>query len=161
MSTPLTSPRRATNQRLVMVATSAIDIDPVPTPTMTPHSMTSCQASLMNTVSPLPAATRVSAIATTRRTPNRSISAAANGENNPKSTRLIETANPMVPWDHPYSSLSGSISTPGTERKAAAPTRVTNVTTATTQAQCRRTLVRAWIWVTGPFFWRGPSRTSG
>ena len=159
MSTPLTSPRRATNHRLVMVATRAIDMEPVPTPTRTPQSSTSCQASPMNTVRPLPAATRTNALATTRRTPKRSISAAANGENSPNSTRLTDTAAPMVPCDQPNSSCSGSISTPGTERNAAAPTRVTNVTAATTQAQCGpvraggRAAAESVVtdeWVTGP-----------
>ena len=37
VSTPLTSPRRATNQRVDTVATKAIDIEPVPSPTQTPQ----------------------------------------------------------------------------------------------------------------------------
>ena len=80
---PETSPRRATNQRPVTVATSASAIDPVPSPTSTPHSRTSCQDAVMNTVSPLPAATTSSATVTTRRMPKRSISAAANGAVSP------------------------------------------------------------------------------
>ena len=135
---PLTRPRRATNQRLVMVATKAIDIDPVPSPTTSPQLRMSCQGSVMKTVSPLPAATMSSAKVTTGRTPKRSIRAAANGEIRPKSIRLSDTAEPMSPCDQPNSSWSGSISTPGTERNAAAPTRVTKATAATTQAQCRR-----------------------
>jgi hypothetical protein len=67
----------------VTVATSASAIDPVPTPTSTPHSSTSCQVEVMNTVRPLPAATTSSAAVTTRRMPNRSISAAANGAVSP------------------------------------------------------------------------------
>ena len=54
---PATRPRRATNQRFTTVATNAIDIDPAPTPTSTPQHRTSCQAAVMNTVSPLPRAT--------------------------------------------------------------------------------------------------------
>jgi hypothetical protein len=135
---PLTRPRWRTNQRPVTVATNAIDIEPVPTPTSTPQHSSSCQLAVMNTVSPLPAATRTSAPATTRRMPSRSISAAANGEINPKSTRLIETAAEIVPRDQPNSSCSGSISTLGTARKPAAPISVTNETTATTHAQCGR-----------------------
>ncbi len=34
---PVTSPRRATNQRLVTVAENAIAIEPVPSPTSTPQ----------------------------------------------------------------------------------------------------------------------------
>ncbi len=67
--------------------------------------------------------------------PKRSISAAANGEIRPNSTMLTETARLIVPCDQPYSMCSGSMSTPGTLRNAADPTRVTNVTGATTHAQ--------------------------
>ena len=41
-----------------------------------------------------------------------------------------------MPRDQPNSSCSGSISRPGRERNAAAPTRVTKVTAATTHARC-------------------------
>ena len=79
VSTPVTSPRRATNQRVVTVATNASAIDPVPRPTRTPQHSTSCQLAVIHTVSPLPMDTSVSALATTVRIPKRSISAAANG----------------------------------------------------------------------------------
>jgi hypothetical protein len=79
VSTPETSPRRATNHRPVTVATSASAIEPVPSPTSTPQHSTSCQLAVMNTVRPLPAATTTSATVTTERMPKRSISAAANG----------------------------------------------------------------------------------
>ena len=133
---PATRPRRATNQRFTTVATNAIDIEPAPTPTMTPQHRTSCHAAVMNTVSPLPRATITSANVTTGRIPNRSISAAANGEIRPNSIMFTDTAKPIVACDQPNSMCSGSISTPGTDRKAADPTRVTKVTAATTQAQC-------------------------
>ncbi len=110
---PETSPRRATNQRPTTVATSAIAIDPVPSPTMTPHSMTSCHDAVMNTVSPLPAATMSSAIVTTRRTPKRSINAAANGAVIPNRARLTDSAAEIVPIDQPNSARSGSIITLG------------------------------------------------
>src|SRR5882757_3789521 len=41
-----------------------------------------------------------------------------------------------MPRDQPNSVCSGSISSPGSEAKAAAPTIVTKVTTATAQARC-------------------------
>src|SRR6478736_6788869 len=132
---PLTSPRRATNQRFTTVAMNAIDIEPAPAPTITPQHSTNCQAAVMKTVSALPSATITSANVTTGRIPNRSMRAAANGEISPNSTMFTDTARPMVACDQPYSMCSGSISTPGTLRNAAAPTRVTNVTDATTQAQ--------------------------
>ena len=65
------------------VATRASAIEPVPSPTSTPQQRTSCQLAVMNTVSPLPAATTSSAAVTTRRIPKRSISAAANGAVSP------------------------------------------------------------------------------
>src|SRR5690606_15667151 len=111
VSPPLTKPRRFTTQRPVIVATNGIDIEPVPTPTSTPQHNNNCHGSVMNTVSPAPAATSTSAQATTRRIPNRSINAAANGEITPNNTRLIDTAEPIVPWDQPNSSCNGSIST--------------------------------------------------
>ena len=79
VSTPVTRPRRLTNQRLVTVATKASAIEPVPRPTSTPQQRMSCQLAVMKTVSPVPAATSSSAAITTRRMPNLSISAAANG----------------------------------------------------------------------------------
>src|SRR5687767_13476554 len=47
---------------------------------------------------------------------------------------LTATAAEIVDTDQPNSSRSGSMSTPGTARNAAAPTRATKVTAATHQA---------------------------
>ncbi len=135
---PVTSPRFFTNHRPATVATNARAIEPVPSPTSTPHSSTSCQLDCMNTVSPDPAETSSSAHATTRRMPKRFISAAAKGAVRPKSSRLTETASEMVPRDQPYSVCSGSISAPGVERKPAAPMSATKATAATGQARCSR-----------------------
>ncbi len=88
----------------------------------------------MKTVRPLPSATSVSAAATTRRMPKRSISAAANGAVSPYSTRFTETAAEMLARDQPKSSCSGSIRIDGAARKLAAPTRARKATTATNQA---------------------------
>ena len=131
---PETRPRRATNQRPTTVATSAMAIDPVPSPTMTPHSSTSCHEAVMNTVSPLPAATISNAIDTTRRTPKRSISAAANGAVIPNRARFTDRAIEIVPIDQPNSARSGSIITLGVARKAAAPSSARNVAAAAHQA---------------------------
>jgi hypothetical protein len=132
---PVTIPRCRTNQRLVTVATKASAMQPVPSPTSTPQHSTSCQGAVMNTVSPLPTATSSSAAATTRRMPNRSISAAANGAVRPYSTRLTDTAVEMVPRDQPNSCRNGVISTPGVARKPAAPMVAMNATAATNQAR--------------------------
>ena len=57
----------------------------------------------------------------TRRIPNRSISAAANGAVRPNRIRFTDTAAEMVARDHPNSSCSGVMSTPGVARNPAAP----------------------------------------
>src|SRR5207248_3131596 len=141
VSTPVTTPRWATNHRPVTVATNDMAIEPVPSPTRTPQHRTSCQLAFMNTVSPLPAATSSNAEETTLRIPQRSISAAANGAVSPKRIRLTETASEMIPVDQPNSWWSGLIITPGVARKPAAPTVATNATPATIQARCKRLLV--------------------
>ncbi len=143
VSTPDTRPRRCTNHRPVTVATSDRAMEPVPRPTTTPHSRTSCQAAVMTTVSPLPVAVRSRAQTTTRRIPKRSMRAAANGAVSPYSAMLTATAADTVVVDHPNSSRSGSTRTPGTARNAAAPTRARNVTPATHHAGCTRRAVVA------------------
>src|SRR4051794_12057094 len=127
---PVTSPRRCTNQRPVIVATNVIDIDPVPTPTSSPQQSSSCQDEVMKTVRPLPSAISTSAALTTRRRPSLSISAAANGEISPYSIRLIDTAVEIVACDQPNSSCSGSSNTLGTDRNPAAPISVMKPTAA-------------------------------
>ena len=79
----MTSPRRATNQRLAMVAANTMAIEPVPSPISRPQVSISCQPWVTKIVSPLPAATRTRATLVTWRMPNRSISAAANGAISP------------------------------------------------------------------------------
>ncbi len=132
--TPVTRPRRATNQRIAIVATNAVESDPVPSPTSTPHSSISCQASDINTASPVPAAIRASAATTTGRTPSLSIRAAEKGAVRPNSAMFTDIAAPMVACDQPNSMCNGSIITPGTERNPAAPSMVTKATPATIQA---------------------------
>ena len=82
-NTPVTSPRRATNQRLATIAPNTRAIAPAPTPTSRPQSAISCQAWVISRVSPEPVAISSSATATTRRMPNRSIRPAANGAVSP------------------------------------------------------------------------------
>ena len=79
VSTPMTTPRCAVNQRLTMVAPSTSAVMPVPEPTRTPHSMTSCQEADMRVVSATAVDTRSREPAMTRRTPKRFMSSAANG----------------------------------------------------------------------------------
>ena len=77
--TPMTTPRCRRNHRLATIAPKTSASEPVPMPTAKPHSSHSCQAELIASVRPEPTATRARDAAATRRTPKRSISAAANG----------------------------------------------------------------------------------
>ena len=83
LKTPTTTPRWRTNQRLAMIAPNTRASDPVPTPTAKPQSSHSCHGLVITRVRPEPTATRASATATTRRTPKRSMRAAAKGAVSP------------------------------------------------------------------------------
>src|SRR6476659_933879 len=54
VNTPVTKPRLVSNQRVATVATKPIEIEPVPTPTSTPHNSTSCQLAVIVTLSAEP-----------------------------------------------------------------------------------------------------------
>ena len=142
--TPITSPRRATNQRLATVAANTRAIDPVPSPISTPQVSISCHPCETKMVNPLPAATKTRAALVMVRMPNRSMSAAANGAISPYKIRLRLTALDISERDQPNSASIGTINTPGAERNPAAPSRATNATAATHHA--------GWIRVRG---WRG------
>ncbi len=75
----MTRPRRFTNQALATVAAKTSAIEPVPSPISRPQVSTSCHAARASTDNPAPAAINSKPAPTTRRKPNRSISAAANG----------------------------------------------------------------------------------
>ena len=94
--TPVTRPRRRTNQRVATIAPSTRAIAPDPRPTNTPHSKTSCQADCMNVLRPTPTASVVRAVSMTRRTPKRVIRAPANGPHSPNSSRLTDRASDTV-----------------------------------------------------------------
>lgn len=79
----MTSPRRAVNQRAATVAARTVARNPTPTPTNSPHIRMSCQGSRISAVEATPAATSASAHTTERRTPNFSMTAAANGPMQP------------------------------------------------------------------------------
>ena len=132
--TPVTRPRRATNHRVATTAASGDDRQPVAAPMTTPQSSVSCQSALMPIVAAVPAAVAARAAATTRRTPNRSISAAEKGAIRPKSTRLIEIASETWLTRHPNSSSSGPIRIVGVARTPDAISSATNAAPATTHA---------------------------
>ena len=103
-----------------------------------PSSRISCQARVMKTVSPLPAATSTSATATTRRMPKRSISAAANGAVSPYSSRFTETAaRDRAARPAELLVQRRRSARPARTGTPAAPMRVTKATAATTQARRR------------------------
>ena len=80
---PVTSPRWVWNHRLATIAPSTRAIAPVPMPMNTPQSSHSCHGCVIRVVRPLATPTTTSAVATVRRTPKRSMKAAANGAVSP------------------------------------------------------------------------------
>ena len=78
-NTPVTSPRCVWNQRFATIAPNTSAMAPVPTPMNTPQSTQSCHGAVITVVSPLATPTTTSAVVTVRRTPHRSIAAAAKG----------------------------------------------------------------------------------
>ena len=76
---PRTSPRWWANQRFAIRAPRTRAVEPVASPTNTPHSTVSCHDCVMKTVRPVPSASSAMAPATMRRTPKRSMRAVANG----------------------------------------------------------------------------------
>src|SRR5579875_76888 len=120
VSMPMASPRRWVNQRLTTVAPSATAVMPVPPPTTTPQSSTSCHGAVISVVKATPAATVARAMIMVSRAPRYSTRAAAKGPMRPKRIRLIETAREMVAAVQPNSCSRGTISTPGVARVAAA-----------------------------------------
>ena len=95
VSMPTTRPRRSTNQRVAMVAPSTSATMPVPSPTRTPQSATSCQSWVMAIEARMPATTMPIAVTTTGRTPKRLMKAAANGAIRPKKASRMARATEM------------------------------------------------------------------
>ena len=75
----------------------------------------------------------VNADITTRRIPNFSMSAAANGDIRPKRMRFIAMASEISEVDQPKASCRGIIRTVGAERKPAVAIKVTKVTATAIQ----------------------------
>lgn len=95
------------------VAAKVNAIEPVPKPTSRLQPSMSSHGSLISVVSAAPAATAVNAASATRRMPNRSISAAANGAVTPYSAMFTANVRLMVPCDQPNSWCSGPRSRSG------------------------------------------------
>ena len=133
-SAPSTRPRRWSNHRVATIAASTIEVTPVPVPTSTPQSSIRCHSVRITVVSATEIASNATAARTTRRSPQRSITDAANGPMRPKSAMLIATASEMTARLQPNSASSGTISTPGVARTPAVTSRTTKVAPATIQA---------------------------
>ncbi len=117
-----------------MNAASTMEVTPVPLPTSTPQNRMSCHCDCICVVNATDTESKATAPRITRRTPHWSITDAANGPMSPKSAMLMATAVEMTARLQPNSRSSDSISTPGVARMPAVTSRITNVTTATTQA---------------------------
>ena len=76
---PMTRPRLVLNQRLTMVAPSTLATAPEPMPENTPQVMNRCHGLVINRLSAVEPDMITSAASSVRRSPMRSINAAANG----------------------------------------------------------------------------------
>ena len=83
VSAPYTKPRPLANQRVEMIAPSTIDTTPIPRPTPTPHVSASCSGVMTKVDAVVDTAISPSAMRIMRRTPKRSMNAAANGPTAP------------------------------------------------------------------------------
>ena len=133
-SAPNTRPRRSSNHRVATTAARTMEVTPVPAPTSTPQNSMSCHWVCMRVESATAATSSAIAASTIRRSPNRSMTEAANGPIRPKSAMLIATASEMIARFHPNSCSSGTMSTPGVARMPAVISSTTNVAAAITQA---------------------------
>ncbi|SPU68455.1 Uncharacterised protein [Brucella neotomae] len=100
---PTTRPRRFSNQRAATVPPSTSAVMPVPSPITTPHSATICHSSVMKMEPMRPAEIMMRAAATTRRSPNWFMKAAANGPMRPKRTRRNAVAKEIFALVQPNS----------------------------------------------------------
>ncbi len=91
---------------------------PLPTPTTTPQSSTSCQISVISSEPARPAMMKSRAVTTTRRRPKRFMNAAANGPMKPKRRRRSASAKEMSAVCQPNSFCSGTIMNPGSTQGA-------------------------------------------
>lgn len=138
VSRPATRPRRPAPARSATLAASAVEAAPVPSPTPSPQAAATCAGEPASAVPAAPAPASTSAPTTTRRTPSRSISAAANGAVTPYSTMLIANATPIDARDQPRSSCSGTRSSPPKVVKAPVVTIAAPATATTVQPWAAR-----------------------
>ena len=131
---PMTSPRRASNQRVATTAASTIAVTPVPAPTTTPHNRKNCHSADICDDNATAPAISASAPSTTRRRPHRSITDAANGPIKPNSAMLTAIEAEISVRLHPNSASSGTMKSPGVARTPEVISMTTKVTSAITHA---------------------------
>ncbi len=119
VKSPITVPRRLSNQRLTIVAPTTSPTHPVPSPVISPQQRISCHGAVMEVERPAASASNANAPAIVRRSPNRSKIAAANGPTRPNRPRLSASAIEIVAGDQPNSFSSGWIIIEGALRTAA------------------------------------------
>ena len=110
-----------------------LTVEPVPTPTMTPQKRTICQTDVMVKAESRPTTIIEMAMSTIRRTPYRSMKAAAKGAMSPKSSRRMASALEICAVSQPNSFVSGRMSAPGTPTAPEVASAVRKVTATTTQ----------------------------
>ena len=99
----------------------------------------------MKIVRNAPRETVVNADITTRRIPNFSMSAAANGEIRPKRSTFIAIASEISERDQPKASCSGMINTDGADRNPAVAIKVAKVTATAIQPGCILRAIFTWV----------------
>ncbi len=110
---PITSPRRALNQRLATTAASTSAVRPEPTPSIRPQAMNNCHSLVATVASAMPPAISASAAHTTLRTPKRSIRIAENGAIRPNSAKRNARMDEIWSVSQPISRVSGLRKAPG------------------------------------------------
>ncbi|MCY1330003.1 hypothetical protein D9M69_156240 [compost metagenome] len=134
VSRPMTSPRRALNQRLATTAASTSAVSPEPTPSISPHATKSCHSSVDTVASAMPPAISASAAQTTLRTPKRSIRMAENGAIRPNSAKRKARIDEISSVFQPISRASGDRNAPGRPSAAEVVSITRKVRAATSHA---------------------------
>ncbi len=130
----MTRPRRVSNQRVATVADMTKVVRPAASPTVTPHSATSCQSCVIQTEAAIPAAISTSEATITGLRPKRMNRAAAIEATRPSRARRKPSAEEISARVQANSIWSGKIITPTEPMAPAATSAAKKVTNATTHA---------------------------
>ena len=119
VNSPITVPRRFSNQRLTIVAPTTRPTQPVPRPVIRPQKSINSHGAVIAVESPAASESSRNAPAIVRRNPKRSKIAAANGPTRPKRPMFTASAAEIVAAVQPNSFSSGRIIIDGALRTAA------------------------------------------